>query len=79
MLKQDPDLLGLDVRQLKKWLSCHINGALYLTGAERWQEVQQDRPLAVICGSGYRSSASASLLAHHGHHNVTNVLGDMTA
>lgn len=34
MLKQDPDLLGLDVCQLKKWSGCHINGALYLTGAE---------------------------------------------
>lgn len=81
-LKQDPDLLVLDVRQPKEWTSGHINGALYLTGAElprRWQEVPQDRPLAVICGSGYRSSVSASLLARHGYDRLTNILGGMTA
>ena len=42
-------------------------------------EVPQDRPVGTICGSGYRSAVSASLLLHHGHKQVVNVLGGMTA
>jgi hydroxyacylglutathione hydrolase len=38
-----------------------------------------DRPLAVVCGSGYRSSVSASLLTCSGRTQVLNVLGGMTA
>jgi hydroxyacylglutathione hydrolase len=41
--------------------------------------VPKDRPIATICGSGYRSSVSASLLLKHGHPDVTNVLGGMSA
>ena len=43
----------------------------------RSEEVARDRPVAVICGSGYRSSALASLLQHRGHSQVMNVLGGM--
>jgi hydroxyacylglutathione hydrolase len=81
-LKDDSDLLVVDVRQPKEWRQGHIEGAIYLTGAEmptRWREVPKDRPLALICGSGYRSSVAASLLAHHGYDHLTNVLGGMTA
>jgi rhodanese-related sulfurtransferase len=38
-----------------------------------------DHPTAVICGSGYRSSAVASLLKRHGYHNVVNIPGGMQA
>ncbi|OZM76385.1 rhodanese-like domain-containing protein [Pseudonocardia sp. MH-G8] len=38
-----------------------------------------ERPVAVTCGSGYRSSVAASLLAHRGQHDVVNVTGGMTA
>ncbi|MHB8509237.1 MAG: rhodanese-like domain-containing protein [Candidatus Dormibacteria bacterium] len=34
--------------------------------------------VAVVCGSGYRSSAASSLLRRAGH-NVLNVSGGMTA
>jgi hydroxyacylglutathione hydrolase len=81
-LEQGRDLLVLDVRQPPEWAAGHIAGARFITGAElpeRYQEVPQDRPVAVICGSGYRSSASASLLRHHGYRNVVNVLGGMQA
>jgi hydroxyacylglutathione hydrolase len=42
-------------------------------------DVPKDRPIASICGSGYRSSVSASLLMKHGHRQVINVLGGMSA
>jgi hydroxyacylglutathione hydrolase len=72
----------LDVRQPAEWADGHVEGATYLTGAElpqRSDEVPDDKPLAVICGSGYRSSVAASLLAARRDHPVLNVLGGMNA
>jgi hydroxyacylglutathione hydrolase len=80
-LQQDPELMVLDVRQPGEWNAGHIDGALYITGAElprRINEVPKERPVATICGSGFRSSVSASLLLRHGHKHVCNVLGGMT-
>ncbi|WP_447985497.1 MBL fold metallo-hydrolase [Nitrospira sp. Nam74] len=80
--KRMPEILVLDVRQPQEWRDGHIGGAKYITGAElprRMHEVPKDQPVAVICGSGYRSSVSASLLAHHGYQNLKNVLGGMAA
>ncbi len=73
----------LDVRQPAEWAGAHIEGALFITGAElpqRLHEVPDDKPLAVVCGSGYRSSAAASLLRANGRrHPVANVIGGMSA
>ena len=44
-----------------------------------WGEVPDDKPLAVTCGSGYRSSVSSSLLARSRGLDVINVLGGMSA
>ncbi len=71
----------LDVRQPAEWAAGHVEGAVFITGAElpgRLDDVPRDKPLAVMCGSGYRSSVSASLLACRGL-DVTNVLGGMSA
>jgi hydroxyacylglutathione hydrolase len=72
----------LDVRQPDEWHAGHVRGAQWITGAElpdRTDEVPDDRPIAVTCGSGYRSSVAASLLARHGHGEVLNVTGGMAA
>lgn len=72
----------LDVRQPGEWTEGHIPGAQFITGAElpeRFDEVPSDRAVAVVCGSGYRSSASGSFLRHKGHEYITNVLGGMSA
>lgn len=72
----------LDVRQPAEWAAGHIEGAQFITGAElpqRIDEVPGDKPLAVICGSGYRSSAAASLLLAGGRSEVANVVGGMSA
>ena len=81
-LEKNSELLVLDVRQPGEWNAGHIRGALHITGAElpsRIDEVPGDRPIATICGSGYRSSVAASLLLRRGHQRVENVLGGMTA
>jgi hydroxyacylglutathione hydrolase len=76
----------LDVRQPDEWHRGHVSGARWITGAElpdRIDALVDDlpagRPIAVTCGSGYRSSVAASLLAHRGLSDVINVTGGMTA
>ncbi|MGD8274426.1 MAG: rhodanese-like domain-containing protein [Thiohalocapsa sp.] len=84
-LQARSDLLVLDVRQPAEWHAGHIPGALHLTGAELTRRVDDllagisaQRPVAVICGSGYRSSVAASVLKARGHRQVVHVLGGMT-
>jgi hydroxyacylglutathione hydrolase len=81
-LASERDLVVLDVRQPAEWAGGHIEGALHITGAElpeRLDEVPSGRVVAVVCGSGYRSSVAASLLAREGRGDVTSVLGGMGA
>lgn len=80
-LERDRELQVLDVRQPAEWQAGHIPGALHISGGElpqRLDEVPGKRPVAVICGSGYRSSVAASLLKQRGHDQVFNVLGGMS-
>lgn len=72
----------LDVRTEAEWNSGHIDGALHIHGGvlkDRFAEVPKDRPIAVICGTGYRGSIAASYLKSNGYGDVSNVLGGMTA
>jgi hydroxyacylglutathione hydrolase len=80
-IEKDRDLLVLDVRQPAEWSEGHIPRTVHISGAEitrRADEIPNDRPVAVICGSGYRSSVVASVLKRRGHKEVFNVLGGMT-
>lgn len=81
-LETDSDLEVLDVRQPGEWAAGHIKNARFVTGSElpqRVQEIRKNLPIAVICGSGYRSSVAACFLQHHGYRNIVNVLGGMSA
>jgi hydroxyacylglutathione hydrolase len=81
-LRKEKDLLVLDVRQPKEWSAGHVEGAVHVTGAElvrRLGELPRERPIATICGSGYRSGVAASVLLANGFGPVRNVLGGMTA
>jgi hydroxyacylglutathione hydrolase len=73
----------LDVRGDGEWRAGHIDGALHVHGGlvgERLDALPQDGlPLAVICGSGYRSTVVASLLKRAGLDHVRNVPGGMGA
>jgi hydroxyacylglutathione hydrolase len=77
----DVDLL--DVRQPGEWADGHVEGATFITGAELPQRLadvpRTGRTVAVACGSGYRSSVSASVLDAHTDLDVVNVLGGMSA
>jgi hydroxyacylglutathione hydrolase len=76
------DIHVLDVRQPAEWATGRIAGAQFITGAElpaRTDEVPGDKTVAVVCGSGYRSSAAGSLLRARGHERIVNVIGGMSA
>ena len=73
ILANDPDTYLLDVRQILEWVDGHVVGAHFVPFYEvpdHLDELPSDRPLYVYCGSGYRASAVASLLAHHGKQPV---------
>ncbi|HYY43775.1 MAG TPA: MBL fold metallo-hydrolase [Actinomycetota bacterium] len=73
----------LDVRQPAEWIDGHVPGAHFITGAElpdRVGEIQGGRTLAVMCGSGYRSSVAASFIKKQRPEvDVLNVVGGMSA
>ena len=46
---------------------------------DRGLALDASRPLAVICQSGYRSSAATSILMRHGFENLCNVVGGTSA
>ena len=55
----------LDVRTCAEWAEGHIEGAWHVQLAQlekRVAEVPTDRPLVIVCRSGYRSSIAASML-----------------
>jgi hydroxyacylglutathione hydrolase len=75
-------LTVLDVRTEKEWNAGHIEGAIHIHGGqlqERFADVPRDKPVAVVCGSGYRASIAASFLKREGYADVLNAMGGMTA
>jgi rhodanese-related sulfurtransferase len=81
-LQRGDALQLLDVRTPGEWDSGHIKGARHiplpkLTGGLK--RLPKDAPLAVICGSGYRSTIATSLLLARGFPRVQNVVGGMGA
>jgi hydroxyacylglutathione hydrolase len=70
------------VRELVEWDEGHIDGALHLPMSEalaRRHLVPADRPKAVLCAGGLRSSTVISALRHAGLDDFYNVIGGMTA
>ncbi len=81
----DPNdgLTVLDVLNAEEWSRGHIPGAIHCFAGEIAQGAEAPLKdagrIAVICGSGYRSSVAASLLAQRGWSNLANVPGGMNA
>ncbi|MEE8606483.1 MAG: rhodanese-like domain-containing protein [Nitrospiraceae bacterium] len=92
-LREQPnEVQVLDVRQQKEWESGHIEQALHLPlnqfpapatpaeGADGLAAVlDPNKPLAVHCKSGYRSSMASSLLERASFRLVMNVVGGFDA
>lgn len=73
----------LDVRQPAEWAQGHAPGATFITGGQLPQRIDEvaggDRPLALVCGSGYRSTVAASVLARRSRRPLLNTVGGMAA
>lgn len=72
----------LDVRTEQEWEAGHIKGACHIHGGkiqDSFSEIPADKPVAVMCGSGYRASIAASFLKRENYEEVSNVLGGMHA
>src|SRR3954464_6760802 len=81
MMEKD-GLVILDVRTPSEWQSNHIDGATHVplsSFAKQIPNLPKSRRIAVICGSGYRSSIAGSLLQAQGYEAVENVHGGMEA
>jgi hydroxyacylglutathione hydrolase len=74
------DMLVLDVRSKDEYIEGHIEGSLniYVGLLEgRLNEVPNNKPVAVVCKSGTRSSFASSILLRAKRENIHNVLGGM--
>jgi glyoxylase-like metal-dependent hydrolase (beta-lactamase superfamily II) len=81
-IEEGADLQLVDVRRPAEYANGHAPGAMSVQLAElekRLPELDSGRPTAVICASGYRSSAAVSLLQRHGFKDVSNVVGGTNA
>ena len=72
----------LDVREDNEWNAGHIAGAQHISLGSlslHIEDLPKTPPVVSVCGSGYRSSIAASLLAARGFTEVSSMTGGMTA
>ena len=82
MLERETELQVLDVRTEREWNDGHISNALHIPGnqiSDHHSQLDKRRSIAIICGSGYRSSVAGSILQRHGFSLLYNVNGGMGA
>jgi hydroxyacylglutathione hydrolase len=78
------DYQVLDVRNESEWKDGHIASATLLPASEITdgalpEGMVEDKPIAIICGSGFRSSVASSLLQARGMDNLVTIQGGMEA
>ncbi len=81
-LTGQPDLQVLDVRRPAEYQSGHVPDALSIPLSELDRAdlpFDPQKPTAVICAGGYRSSAATGILERRGFHNLSNVVGGTSA
>jgi glyoxylase-like metal-dependent hydrolase (beta-lactamase superfamily II)/rhodanese-related sulfurtransferase len=80
--KQQELLQLIDVRRSIEYRSGHVPGAQLATLAQidtLADNFDCNRPTAVICAGGYRSSIATGFLARHGFRQLSNVTGGTAA
>jgi len=81
-LDEGAELQLIDVRRPNEYSGGHAPGFVNVPLphlAEHLARFDRERPTAVMCQGGYRSSAGTSILAKHGFTKLYNVVGGMTA
>jgi glyoxylase-like metal-dependent hydrolase (beta-lactamase superfamily II)/rhodanese-related sulfurtransferase len=81
-LEEHADLQIIDVRRPAEFATGRVPGAINAQLAHLEDELAQfdpQRPTAVICAGGYRSTAATSVLARHGFTRLFNIVGGTSA
>ncbi|HYE64188.1 MAG TPA: rhodanese-like domain-containing protein [Pyrinomonadaceae bacterium] len=81
-LQEGSELQIIDVRRPAEYKAGHVPGAQSAQLAQLEKHVTEfdpQRPTAVICASGYRSSAATSMLARKGFRQLFNIVGGTNA
>ena len=81
-LREDPNVLILDVREQSEWDAGHIPGAVHIPMNDvpaRIQEIPTDKTVIVQCRSGNRSSQVTEFLRKQGMNNVHNLDGGLNS
>jgi len=76
------DHVVLDVRTEAEWQAGHIEGAIHkpISGLIRdGVDLDKQRHITTVCGSGYRSNIAGSFLKSLGYEHVFSLIGGMTA
>jgi hydroxyacylglutathione hydrolase len=84
-LVANPDSLQIvDVRRPPEYAGGHVPHAIHASLSDLQKsfaslDLDPNKPTAVICAGGYRSSAASSILEQHGFSNLLNVSGGTSA
>ena len=81
-LREQPDVMILDVREQDEWDAGHIPGAVFMPMGQvpdRLSEIPKDKTVIVQCRSGNRSSQVTDYLVQQGFTNVHNMAGGLKA
>jgi phage shock protein E len=81
-LREQPDVMILDVREQDEWDAGHIPGAVFMPMGQvpdRLSEIPKDKTVIVQCRSGNRSSQVTDFLVQQGFTNVHNMTGGIKA
>lgn len=82
MSLRDPRLQFVDVRRAGEYRDAHATGTVNMPLHqldESASRLDRNRPTAVICAGGYRSSIGTSILERHGFDALFNVTGGTAA
>lgn len=75
------NLVVLDVRSVSEYENFHISNSINIPVhelRERFTELDKNAEIALICGSGHRSSMGCSILKQKGFEKIYNAAGGMT-
>ena len=75
---QDTNYQLIDVREVDEYAEGRIPGAVNIPLSEfqqRYQEIETDRPIVLVCARGGRSAQAATFMAAMGYTNLYNLDG----
>ncbi|HUU97023.1 MAG TPA: rhodanese-like domain-containing protein [Phycisphaerae bacterium] len=82
VLEKYRDHLVLDVRTYDEWQAGHIAGAIHKPISDLIRngiDLDRQRHITVVCGSGYRSNIAGSFLKSLGYEHVFSLIGGLIA